>query len=202
MGAHVAGLREGLIAIGMRADIGFAASVVIEMRLQVMLLGEGLGAEGTAEGLDAGVQAMMERHVAAIRKGLATYRALIRLLAAMRPHVLLEEHLAGESLATLGTLVRLDARMDAHVHVEGDALIERLGAVGTLVLLAIAMNLHVAAQVTLVVERLAALRALRGKLLGAPMHRQVIFVVAQLRESLPTVGALVTRRFVCLLVGL
>lgn len=193
MGAHVAGLREGLIAIGMWADVGFAASVIIEVRLQVMLLGEGLRAERTAEGLDAGVQAMMERHVAAIRKRLATHGALIGLLAAVRPHVLLEEHLARESLATLGALVRLDARMDAHVHVERDALIERLGAVGTLVLLAIAMNLHVAAQIALVVERLAAFRALRGKLLGAPMHRQVILVVAQLRESLPTVGALVTR---------
>lgn len=193
MGAHVTRLREGLIAIGMWADIGLTASVIIEMRLQVMLLGEGLRAERTAEGLDAGVQAMMEGHVAAIRKRLATHRALIRLLATVRPHVLLEEHLARESLATLGALVRLDARMDAHVHVKRDALIERLGAVGTLVLFAIAMNLHVAAQIALVVECLAAFRALRGELLGAPMHRQVIFVVTQLRESLPTVGALVTR---------
>lgn len=139
------------------------------------------------------MQAMMERHIAAIRKGFPAHRALIRLLAAVRAHVLFQQHFSRESLAALGALVRLHARMNAYVHVEGDALIERLGAIGTFVFLAITMDLHVAAQVALVVERLAAFRALGGKLLGSPMHRQVIFVVSQLRESLAAVGALVTR---------
>lgn len=59
MSSHIAGLREGLIAIGMWANVGLAAGVIIEMRLQVMLLGERLGAQRAAEWLDAGMQTMM-----------------------------------------------------------------------------------------------------------------------------------------------
>lgn len=107
--------------------------------------------------------------------------------------MLFQQHFPRESLATLGALMWLHTRMDAYVHVEGDTLIERLGAIGTLVFLAIAMDLHVAAEVALVVERFAALWALCGKLLGSTVHRQMILVVAQLRESLAAVGALVAR---------
>lgn len=53
MRAHIAGLSEGLIAIGMWTDVGLAACMVVEMRLQMMFLGEGLRAERAAEGLDA-----------------------------------------------------------------------------------------------------------------------------------------------------
>lgn len=193
MSSHIAGLREGLIAIGMRANVGLAAGVIIEMRLQVMFLGERLGAQRAAEWLDAGMQTMMERHIAAIRKGFAAHGALIRLLPAVRTHVLFQQHFPRESLATLGALMGLHTRMDAYVHVEGDTLIERLGAIGTLVFLAITMDLHVTAEVALVVERFAALRTLCGKLLGSTMHRQMILVVAQLRESLAAVGAFITR---------
>lgn len=170
MCAHIAGLSEGLIAIGMWTDVGLAACMVVEMRLQMMLLGEGLRAERAAERLDARVQAMMQCHVAAIRKGFAAHGTLIWLLAAMGAHVLLEQHFAGESFAALGALVRLDARMDAYVHIEGDTLIERLGAIGAFVFLAIAMDFHVAAEVALVIERLPTFRALGCKLFGATMH--------------------------------
>lgn len=53
MRTHIAGLCEGLIAVRMRADVWLAAGMIVEMRLEVMLLGECLWANGTIEWLDA-----------------------------------------------------------------------------------------------------------------------------------------------------
>lgn len=170
MRAHVAGLCEGLIAIGMWTDVGLTACMIVEMRLQMVFLSECLRTERAAEGLDARVQAMMQCHIAAIRKGLATDGALVWLLSAMGAHVLLEQHFAGESFAAFDAFVRLDARMDAYVHVEGNTLIKRLRAIGAFVFLAISMDFHMAAEVALVVESLATFRTLGRKLFGATMH--------------------------------
>lgn len=178
MRSHITGLCEGLIAIGMWTDIGLAASVIIEVCLEVMFLGKGLGAQGATERLDPRVQAMMKRHVAAIREGFATNRTLIRLLATVSPHVLLEQHLPGKSLATFNAFVRLDTRMNTHMHVERDTLIKGLWTVRTLIFLAIAMNLHVTAEVAFVIKGLATFRALGGKLLCPTMHGQMIFIIA------------------------
>lgn len=83
--------------------------------------------------------------------------------------------------------------MDAYMHIKGHTLIERLRTVRAFVFLFIAMDFHVTAQVTLVVECLATFRTFGRKFFGSPMHRQMVFVVAQLREALAAVGALVAR---------
>lgn len=202
MGPHVTGLGEGLIAIGMWANVWLAARVVVQVRLQMMLLGESLGAQGTAERLDAGVQAVVQSHVAPVCKGFAAHGALVGLLAAVGAHVLFQEHFPGEPLAAFGAFVRLDSGVDPYMHVEGHPLVKGLGTVGALILLPIPVDLHVATKVALVVEGLPALGALRRKLLGASMHGQVILVVPQLREALAAVRALITGRFVRLFMSL
>lgn len=53
MGPHVAALREPAAAIS--AGIRLGAGVVVEVGLEVMLLGESLGAEGALVGFQAGV---------------------------------------------------------------------------------------------------------------------------------------------------
>lgn len=202
MGPHVTRLGEGLITIGMWANVRLATRVVVQVRLQMMLLGEGFRAQGTAEGLNAGVEAVVQGHVAPVCKRFAAHGALIGLLAAVGAHVLFQEHFPGESLAAFGAFVRLDSGVDPYVHVEGYPLVKGLWAVRALVLLAIPVDLHVATQVALVVEGLPTLGALRRKLLGAPMHGQVVLVVSQLREALAAVRALITGRFVRLFMSL
>jgi len=88
------------------------------------------------------------------------------------------------------------------MHVEGDTLIKGLWTVRTLIFLAIAVNLHVTAEVAFVIKGLATFRALGGKLLCPTMHGQMIFIIAELREALAAVRALVTWRFVRLLMRL
>jgi len=88
MGSHIARLGEGLIAIWMWTDIGLATSMVVQVGLQVVLLGKGLGAQGAAEGLDSRMEAMVQSHVAAIGKGFSTHGALIGFLPTVSSHVL------------------------------------------------------------------------------------------------------------------
>jgi len=88
MGSHIARLGEGLIAIWMWTDIGFATSVVVQVGLQVVLLGEGLGAQGAAKRLNSRMEAMVQSHVAAIGKGFSAHRALIGFLPTVSSHVL------------------------------------------------------------------------------------------------------------------
>lgn len=47
MGAHVAGLCERLAAVFVRTMVGLVAGVVVEMSLEMVLLGEGFRADGT-----------------------------------------------------------------------------------------------------------------------------------------------------------
>lgn len=50
--AHITGLRKGLMTIGMWTNVGFAASMIVEVCLQVMFLGEGFRTNRTIEGLN------------------------------------------------------------------------------------------------------------------------------------------------------
>jgi len=72
----------------MWTDIGLATSMIIQVGLQVVLLGEGLGAQGAAKGLDSRVEAMVQSHVAAIGKGFSAHGALIRLFPTVCSHML------------------------------------------------------------------------------------------------------------------
>lgn len=53
MGPHIAALGEPAAAIS--TGVRFGAGVVVEVGLEVMLLGESLGAQGALVGLQAGV---------------------------------------------------------------------------------------------------------------------------------------------------
>lgn len=52
MRTHIARLCEGLITVQMRADVWLAAGMIVEMRLEVMLLGECFRANGTIKWFD------------------------------------------------------------------------------------------------------------------------------------------------------
>lgn len=185
---HIAGLTK--LEPALLARVGLDARVVVHVGLEVVLLGEGLGADGAGVGLDAGVEAHVQRHVGAVGEGLLADDALEGFLASVDPEVLLEEHLAGEALAAVGTDVRFFASVDADVHVVGDALVEALPAELAAVLLPVPVDLHVGAQVPAVVEVLPALRARGGELLRPLVHRAVVLVVPQLRELFPALDAL------------
>ena len=53
MRTHVGRLCKRLITIGMRTDIGLAASMIVQVGFQMMLFGEGLWANRAVEGFDA-----------------------------------------------------------------------------------------------------------------------------------------------------
>lgn len=82
VGPHVAALRESERAVWAR--VGFGTRVIIEMRLEMMLLGECLGAQVALIGFQAGVQSGVQRHVGSVGKGLVTHLTLIGSLAAVR----------------------------------------------------------------------------------------------------------------------
>lgn len=63
----------------------------------------------------------------------------------------------------------------------------------TRIFLFVAMDFQMAAQVAFVVEQLVAFGTFRSKLLRALVHGHVIFVVSQLRETLSTLLAGVSR---------
>jgi len=179
---HVAALAKAQPALiaGVRLD----ARVVGHVRLQVVFLGERLGAHGTRVRLDARVQAHVQRHVGPVGERLVAHGARERLFAGVYAQVLFEQHFPGERLAAVVTTVRLLARVYAHVHVVRHALVKALRAVLALVLLPVPEDLHVRAQVSAVVEQLTALRAATGELSGALVYGPVVLVVAQLAELL------------------
>ena len=60
----------------MRTLVRFVAGVIVEVRFEMMLFGERLWADGTREWFDAGVQSMMQCHIATIGKAFTTHGTL------------------------------------------------------------------------------------------------------------------------------
>lgn len=53
MGAHIGRLRETLATVCVRTLVGLESGVVVQVGLQMVLLGERFRADGTGEGLDS-----------------------------------------------------------------------------------------------------------------------------------------------------
>lgn len=80
--------------------------MVVQVRLEVMFLREGLGAQLTGVRLDPGMQSHVQCHVTSVGEGFSAHAARERLLTSVDTQVLLKEHLAREGLAAMRARVR------------------------------------------------------------------------------------------------
>lgn len=185
VGPHVAALGKSQTTIW--TGIRLRSGMIVEMSLEMMLLREGLRAQGALVGLQTRMQTSVQSHIGSVGKGLVTDLTLIRPFSRMRPQMLLQQHLSRKCFAALFALVRLNPRVNSHVHVVRHSLIEALAAFAARVFLSIAMDLHMRAEVTPVVEVLSAFRTGRCKLPRTLVHTTMILVIPQLGELLAAV---------------